>query len=286
MTASRTLTDAQRLPAMSVRSLSRLTGSESEMCCGVRAATSCARLGGTAGCAARVADFRWPVGHSCQMWTQAGIGGDSEAQRDREMAWRRRQRPENEVPSSVALDAVLAGDHEVVVFISGARVFSNGVDFMLEVRARHASDDGQGDMLGDVYGQGGQSDRLLLGIEFSDGRRCSNIVGPLDLDGADSFERPLLTTGGGSGSTRFSETTLFLSPLPPPGDFRVVCAWPKRGLLETITVLSADHILDAAQRARVLWPWKPEPEPQWRAKPPAVPEGGWFAEQQAQTHEP
>jgi hypothetical protein len=68
------------------------------------------------------------------MWTVAGSGGDDEGHRELEAVWRRRQRPENEVPVSVAIDAVLADGPEVVVFISGARVFSNGVDFTLEVR--------------------------------------------------------------------------------------------------------------------------------------------------------
>jgi len=210
----------------------------------------------------------------------AGSGGDDGAHREFETAWRRRQRPENEVPTSVAIDAVLADDHEVVVFIAGARVFSNGVDFTLEVRARHATTGGRGDMLGGVHGDGDPSDRLLLGFEFSDRRRCTNIGAPFSPDSHDSAERPLLTPGGGSGGTRSSDISLFLSPLPPPGDLRIVCAWPKFGLPEKITVLSTDAILEAAHRVRVLWLWEPEPEPVWGANPPAVPEGGWFAEQE------
>ena len=52
------------------------------------------------------------------MWTMAGGGEDNEARRHREAVWRRRRRPENEVPGSLAVDAVLVGDDEVVVFIS------------------------------------------------------------------------------------------------------------------------------------------------------------------------
>jgi len=185
---------------------------------------------------------------------------------------------------SLAIDAVLVGNDEVVVFISGVRAFSNGVEFSLEVRARHVSTDERGDVFG-LHGHAGPGDPLLLGIELSDGRRCTN-VDPLDLDDSDPSERPMLTPGGGSSTARSADFTLFLSPLPPPGDLRVVCAWPKRGLAETITVLSADDILEAARRARVLWPWEPEPEPVWSVKPPEVPKDGWFAEQQAQNHEP
>ena len=215
------------------------------------------------------------------MWTLAGSGGDDEGHREFEAAWRRRQRPENEVPVSVAIDAVLADGPEVVVFISGARVFSNGVDFTVEVRARRGTNDGQGGMLGGVHGHGDPSNRLLLGVEFSDGRRCTNIGAPFTADFHDSPDRPLLTPGGGSGGTRASDISLFLSPLPPPGDLRVVCVWPKFGLPEKITVLSADVIVEAAHRVRVLWPWEAEPEPEWGVKPPNVPEGGWFAEQES-----
>lgn len=215
--------------------------------------------------------------HSYPMWTVAGSGGDDKAHREFEAAWRRRQRPENEVPVSVAIDAVLADDQDVVVFISGARVFSNGVDFTLEVRARHGTNDGRGGMLVGVHGDGDPSNRLLLGVELSDGRRCTNI-GAYTADFHDSADRPLLTPGGGSGGTRASDISLFLSPLPPPGDLRVVCAWPKFGLHEKITVLSADVIVEAAHRVRLLWPWEPEPGPEWGVKPPDVPEGGWFAE--------
>ena len=77
----------------------------------------------------------------------------------------------------MAIDAVLADDHEVVVFISGARVFSNGVDFTLEVRAKHAFTDEGGHMLGGVHGQGDPNDRLLLGIELSDGRDDRLVLG-------------------------------------------------------------------------------------------------------------
>jgi hypothetical protein len=199
------------------------------------------------------------------MWTAAGSGGDDKAHREFETAWRRRQRPENEVPVSVAIDAVLADGEEVAVFISGAHVFSNGVDFTLEVRARHGTNDGRSGMLGGVHGDGDPSNRLLLGVEFSDGRRCTNIGEPFTADFHDSADRPLLTPGGGSGGTRASDVSLFLFPLPPPGDLRVVCAWPRFGLPEKITILSADAILEAARRVRVLRPWESEPEPEWES---------------------
>jgi len=95
------------------------------------------------------------------MWTTAGGGEDDEARRHNQMVWRRRQRPENEVPGSVAIDAVLVGNDECVVFISGVRAFSNGVEFSLEVRAWHTSTDERGDMFV-LHGHDGPGDPHCL----------------------------------------------------------------------------------------------------------------------------
>jgi hypothetical protein len=126
------------------------------------------------------------------MWAAASGGGDDGVERDGQMPdWVRRQRPENEVPGSVVLDEVLAGDGETAVFMTTARAYSTGVELNLEVRARHVTADGGGDLMGAVHGHGGSDDRLLLGIEFSDGRRCTNLGNPFPSGGADSTDQPV-----------------------------------------------------------------------------------------------
>jgi hypothetical protein len=42
-------------------------------------------------------------------------------------------------------------------------------------------------------------------------------------------------------------------PLPPPGPFAFVCAWPARGIAESRAEIDAGSILEAAGRALTLW---------------------------------
>lgn len=207
------------------------------------------------------------------MWMHGGTdGGDDAAAED----WRRRTRPENEVPGSVALDVVLAESEDAVVFISGARAYTNGVEFHVEARVRTPLARGQSYMWG-IHGDGESSDRLLLGIEFADGRRCSTEPGFHGLLEGHQPNAPSLMPDGGGGSSVSADVSMFLSPLPPPGPLLLVCAWPGPGLPETVKETSADAILEAASRARVLWPppRAREPEP---APPPDLPAGSWFAQ--------
>ena len=71
----------------------------------------------------------------------------------------------------------------------------------------------------------------------------------------------------------------WLTPLPPPGDLVVVCAWPARGLVETQTVIAADLIAAGADRIVELWPWEPpaDHEPPPPSRGPDLPAGSWFA---------
>jgi hypothetical protein len=206
-----------------------------------------------------------------------------------EAARRRWQEPDNEVPGSAAVDALLAATDDLVVFICGMSVFRHGVDFTVEARARpgHSFAD-RGISLEDAMGPVGEAgNRLLLGIEFADGRRCSNVEREPSKDflrrfptGVDpSSDQPSLWSKGGGSGSRSMSVSWFLAPLPPPGDLRIICAWPAAGLPETATTLSTDAILQAASRARELWPWEPEPKVFKPAPvPPPIPEGGWFDE--------
>lgn len=190
--------------------------------------------------------------------------------------WRHRQPPDNEIPGSVALEAVLASSADFVAFVSGMSVFRRGIEFTVEVRARpgQASRD---DLGRDIHGDGSSGDRLLLGVEFADGRRCANIGGRHEMDPGAPADQPQLWPLGGSGGDRSASMSWFLSPLPPPGGFRIICAWPNRDVPETITEVPGESIVEAAGRARELWPWEPavhDREP----TPPVIPDEGWFAE--------
>jgi hypothetical protein len=205
--------------------------------------------------------------------------------------WRRHEKPDNEMPGSVAVDALLGSTANLAVFVSGMRAFRNGIEFTLHARARTVlSKDSRTEWLCEgISGLRNQADRLLLGIEFADGRRCTNLRG--HYGSADNSPDQLhLSTGDGSGSGDDSaEFDYFLSPLPPPGYLRIVCAWPARGIPETITELTTEDILQAASRARELWPWQPPEVGTRKPTPPALPplpEGGWFAQLAAEVEGP
>lgn len=184
-------------------------------------------------------------------------------------------RPENELPVSVAVDGVLLRGPDLVVSVCGARAFSTLIEFRLMAASRIRTAGALHGLSGALFGHADTADRLLLGVEFSDGRTGNNLGG---LRGAWETEldpaSPALMPGGGGGD-RLVDLAVFLSPLPPPGDLRIIAAWPARGLPETVTVLEADRLLDAASRAVTLWEL-PDDEPPPPPPPPQVPPGSWF----------
>lgn len=131
---------------------------------------------------------------------------------------------------------------------------------------------------GGLYGHGDPQDRLLLGIEYADGRSVHNIgrFNPRGNTPLDDVASPVLMPGSGGGGDRSADLSFYLSPLPPPGPLRIITAWPGRGLPETVTEVAAEPFIEAAAGVRVLWELDeaealPGPPP-----PPNVPPGSWF----------
>lgn len=91
---------------------------------------------------------------------------------------RRRQRRADEVPVTVAVDAVLAESEDLVVCLSGVRVFTTGLDLRLMAMARTAdARHRRAGLGGALFGHGDPQDRLLLGVEYADGRAGTNVRG-------------------------------------------------------------------------------------------------------------
>lgn len=188
--------------------------------------------------------------------------------------------PDNELPVPLAVSAVLGEADGVVVYLSGLRVYSNGVAFTLESRT---SPDRAGDEPSSLYvggfGPGWVADNPLLGVEYADGRRgfyLGTHGGETAGDDGTLSLRSGRGSGGGDG-TSYSE--MFLAPLPPGGPVRIICAWPSKGVEETATRLDGDQIVEAAGGVRELWPLQPPRRPVYVRPPlPELPAGGWFAE--------
>ncbi|MGI5214124.1 hypothetical protein [Plantactinospora sp. CA-290183] len=222
------------------------------------------------------------------MWVSHRAGPADEPPTPEQMHhWHRRMSPpENEFPAGVGLTALIGRTDEAAVGITQIEAYSTGFQFTLAVRLRQARPNrarGGLFMLISSHAHPGieipLEDRLLLGIEYSDGRRASTLknmrmLGPAAM--ADGGQLVLVGQGGGGGEQSVHQT-YWVSPLPPEGPVTFVLAWPAFGMPESRTVLHAAVIRAAADRTQQLWP--PQPAVQSAEPPPPPrPTSGWFAE--------
>ncbi len=209
------------------------------------------------------------------MWSMGGIGEEpTDAERERmEQLLRRRTRPDNEMPVTVALDLTLARNDDVALGIGAAMVYRNGVAFQLLAVSRTST---YLDFFGHHPRRRDGSHGLLLGVEYSDGRRATTAGRTwLDAVDRDDDDGPALTMGGGGSSDRRAEAEFFLSPVPPPGPLTFVVLWPAAGLPETTVATTADPLAAAVAGVVELWPWQPVDRS--CPPPPDLPASGWFA---------
>jgi hypothetical protein len=204
--------------------------------------------------------------------------------------WRRLMSPpENELPAAVGLTVLLGRSDDAAVGVTQVEAFSTGFRFTLAVRVRQARPalihGGLFMLLSSHVSRGVEialEDRLLLGIEYADGRRTSNLHDmPMPSAGARvDDQRLVLAQQGGGGDGQSVDQTYWVTPLPGEGPVSFVLAWPGFGIPESRTVIEGAAIRAAAARSHFLWP--PQPAIENPALPfPARPASGWFAEPSA-----
>ena len=93
---------------------------------------------------------------------------------------------------------------------------------------------------------------LRIGVQFSDGSKATNTSG-YGYD-QDPPPGPVMHEHGGGGGGGSWRQTYWIWPLPPPGPLIFVCEWPAAGITLTRADIDAQTILDAADRAQVLFP--------------------------------
>jgi hypothetical protein len=212
--------------------------------------------------------------------------------------WRQRfSRPDNELPGAAAICLLLGRTDDLAVGITTVEAYSTGFSFNLAVRLRDERGGFGLSMYELIAGHGhphanppAANERLLLGLEYADGRTATNLNPmPFPADpragGLPDDEVVLAPSGGGGGGRAFDQG-YWVAPLPSPGPLTFVCAWPALGIAEAHTRMDATLIIDAAARARVLWPRQPD-EPQPPPPPPTPPpSSGWFADAVRRRPEP
>jgi hypothetical protein len=201
--------------------------------------------------------------------------------------WRRRMSPpEYEFPAGVGLTALLGRTDDAAVGLTNVEAFSTGFRFTLAVRVRQPRPQfarGGLHMLISSHVHPGVDvpleDRLLLGIEYPDGRRASTLT-DMRVHGPGAMtdrEQLVLVQQGGGGGEHSVDQSYWVAPLPPEGPVTVVLAWPGFGMQESRTTLDGATIRAAASHSQRLWPPQPATEPP-EPPPPARPSSGWFAE--------
>jgi hypothetical protein len=163
-------------------------------------------------------------------------------------------------------ELLLARSERAAVYVAYIDAYPEG--FELEIRAstsvaydelrREGDDSGP-----DVFGRHGPMveekrdaippQLLRIGVQFADGRTATNIGGH-DRPVGGPVLWPL--TGGGSGragESRFHQG-YWISPLPPSGTVAVVCEWPAVDIPLSRQEVDAQSVLDAADRAREMFP--------------------------------
>ena len=177
--------------------------------------------------------------------------------------------PAYEVPAVVHLGRFVSRTPSIVVALKSAEVFSTGCLFNLSWVFRRAdqTEEDWAELQHLFFHQGrgfrggsGRQSGLLFGVEFPDGSKASTGSQlPYGLmEPGTNPEPPVLALnggGGGGGDDEFSGTgTLWLWPLPPAGDLRLVAQWTDFGLEETSLMLDGGALRSAAASVQPYWP--------------------------------
>lgn len=170
------------------------------------------------------------------------------------------------LPGVVPLELVLAQNDKAAVGVSRLAAYPTGFEFDLITMVAPGQDELDLDPMmfrrhrfarhrraGRRGAQGEIPAELLrIGVQFSDGSKPTN-TGGHGYD-QDPPSGPVLHEHGGGGGGGNWRQTYWVWPLPPPGPLSFVCEWPVAGMALTRAGIDAQTIIDAAGRARVLFP--------------------------------
>ena len=197
------------------------------------------------------------------------VSGSSGNPIDPEQWMARYNPPDNEAPAAIGAGGVIGRSAEVAVMLTGLLRYSNGLQIELAIRRR--LDPPPGDRLHESMDAG-----LLVGVELADGRA---VVAGHDVwsNPVPAADEPALAHRGGGGGGREWSMSLWLTPVPPPGELVIVVAGPELGIEESRLTVDGGALSAAADAVEVLWPHEPpQAHPGLVPVPRDVSPGGWF----------
>lgn len=175
--------------------------------------------------------------------------------------------PPYELPAVVPISQFLHRSPTAVMAVKSADVYSTGCTFDLSwtIRRGEQSDEEWAD-LNEVFFRpgpgarrgGGAASMLLFGVAFPDGSK-SSASSQLHgfFEGTEEPAPPVLLMrngGGNGGDDEFSGSgTLWLWPLPPAGELRLVAQWKDFGMEECSILLDGTQLRDAAGGVQKFW---------------------------------
>lgn len=161
--------------------------------------------------------------------------------------------PDNELGVAVPIRLLLAKTDTLALAVTEVVAHSTGFAFRLVSKLHHAKDIDPHQMMMQFRGgpREGDEDRLRFGVEFSDGRKATNL-GPRRPPG----EPPPINLGmggGGGGSGQGWSYAQWVYPLPPEGPITIAIAWPHFDIPEKTVQFDAAPIIEAATHVQQLW---------------------------------
>lgn len=176
------------------------------------------------------------------------------------------------LPGVTALELVIASSARAAVYVGRCSAYSTGFELEVRVLLAAGAQDLDPSLNGPHHRPGSRSgsnyeDMLKFGVEFSDGRKATN-VRLLGIAGEEPQAPVLWSMGGGGGGGRWRQE-FWVWPLPPPGPVWFVCEWPAAGIALSRAETDAQQLHDAAARAVALFPDEPRAGEQtiWSSEP-------------------
>jgi hypothetical protein len=173
--------------------------------------------------------------------------------------------PNDVLPGVVPVELIIGLSESAVVMLPSIRAYPAGLSISIGVRVRgpmHRTDL-HSEILSpytrDLDAEW-QATRLKWGFELPDGARVTNLdprpwsPHSDQLNPTPEPDGPVLTAKRAGGGPRSVNLDYWLWPLPRSGPIRVACQWLAEDIQMSFVELQTQPLLDAAARARSIWP--------------------------------